>query len=639
MLPLLALSFVGCAEDEVLLRMFDGPIDVAVLEPNQILDVHTGFVTNFRSGKIVKLDLKHETYLGDNPLGSWIRSTPLATGRDRLLEQVAVAYEYIDETNYRVTVFASDSSRGQLLVVPYLETAAPRGAHCTPDNVSIPRYGVCLYAEEGGAPLTLGDGGQLPVVGADGTALSGYSVSSFRLREGRTTTEGWKAVYRDGVFQVLGSRSGLQEKTAVPGEIYFADRNEIEFLITAEEGAGELPEGATFSFYTDSGIREIPVDGTIEDLRIAPEHNRLYATVQSEETLEVDGEDVEINRGHLAILELFPDASSAGELPVLAETLPLCPVVYQLNNIDLEPALQSYTVLPGLGPNTDVAFVEQLDREPIYQNLFVANLDGGRVSSFDLMKNRVRDHNPLTPEIDAIELESPIRGLAAGRVPVFINEYTDELERKTSILVAATTYKGDVYSIKGEDGCLPFSTVAGPSVYSVTKAVDSGSESNPSIDTTQVGLSPCGGITKSEVWYFIYDEQIQAYRVRGSITNGSNEFQNSIAYEDERYVSDGGEISLVIRAGTLPTSDGDTIAITVVGNVTPFALGGINTAGYVGALPSDLEMYDETYGDRNQPWTPVQFRTVAVVPAAGSDEVFKIDIRQPGNGGQMVIWQ
>ncbi len=668
-------TLAACSEEEDAWRSFDGPIDVAIMMPNDILDVPVGFVSNFRSSKIVKMDLLHDTPLRDRMEGSWVRSMPIATGRDRLVEQIAFASGYVDASDYYITLFASDSTRDMLLVVPYLDTKAewgpaciPAAPDCTPgepvgDLVCgpqtgfIPRTPICIPELEGQAAVAEGGlrEGILEVLAPDGTP-TGYTVTGFWVREGKTSTETWTAVFdaAEGHFVVRGSRSGVQERVPTVGETYWSDDNEVEFVIQDGGGSGTLPDGAYVTFSTDSGIREIPMPGVIQDLRVAPDRQRLFATVQSPEDLEEGGT---IARGYLVVLDLEPLAER--ELPAVEATWPLCgiepdesgtcpvdarPMAMDLDathdrlfiadasdtgviyELDLAQPEGPPLALSGFLPNLDVAYVEDLESDDGYQHLFVANADVGSVSLYDLEESRLVDINPYTPEVDAIELRSPVSGLAASRVAVTIPEKSSDQVPLSTILVGATTYKGDLWAIHGENGCLMFASPEGAHLDSSGwQWSDRGTTSNPQPDVDlETGRSvvthPCGGVTRGETWFFVYDEALQGYRVRASRSNKSGEFQDRIAYEDERFVSDGGEVSVLIRSGTLPTTDGDTWYFTVDSGLRPVS---------VEDLPSDFEIYTQGYGDRTEEWTTVYFRSLAIVPATLSDAVYKINLAKP----------
>lgn len=654
----LVAGLTACTTEEAGMNVLDGPMDVTILEPDGNIDVHAGFVTNFRSGKIVKLDLKHETYLRDLPYASWIRSSPLATGDDRYLDQVSVFSQRGSDTDYGITLLASDSSRDQLLIIPYLDASfVPQGG-CTGFTPAIPRRPLCIpelaSQLEVNASLRTGT---LPILtsATGGTPIAGLTASGFWLREGKTTTEDWIVVYDEarGTFRVSGSRSGLQVKEAELGQIYYSDGNEVEFIITAEAGVTPTA-GSGFRFTTDTGIVEVDMPGLVGDLRVLPEQSLVLASVQVEpESLE------EPVKGLLVGIDI--SAVQNGEAPSVAFEVPLCPDmglddgeacpfdvkpqgieldveglrlfmsdggdgggVYE---VDLTTEPPTWRVIPGFGPNLDVAYVEDKTSDEGVQNLFIATLDDGNVFVYDLRAGRALDVNPMTPEIDPVRLRTPVRAIAAGQVAVETRNATDEQVPILSIPVVASTFEGQLFAIQGEDGCVIYGSPTRGTVSTSTSELalteDRGAPSNPAMLPFNAGngstlalLSTCGGISPSETWNFIYDALEGAYRVRGSVSNKSGEFQQNMAYENERYVSDGGQISVFIQGGTLPTTDGDSFTLTVVGNTTPYTAG-----SYTG----DIALYTQTYGDRNSPWTLLNFRAVAVVPVIATDRIMKLD--------------
>ena len=706
---LMWLTFAGliagaCTDDDTIEASIEGPTDVAILPASEMVAVPIGFVANKRSGAITKLDLKHETFLRDLPYGSWIASHPLATGRDRRLDQIAAVMDYAVEAEdgrsaYSITVLATDAERDQLLIVPYLDYRAPGGPHCSSDKPDCvvndegavdclvpPRYPVCLYDSPAGAPVNLADDaapGSIPIVDEEGNALGGMEVRAFRLREGYTTTEEWHAVWDADKhhFVVNGTRSGVQQRTAEPGKTYLSDHLEIQFLVDAS--ADDLPPGASFSFYTDNGVIEIPLDAYAADLQVLPGGDVLALSLQRVETLEEDGRARDVVTGALGWVDLSPLKDRAEGEALVAEDFPLqdvalcgdpmaetpCESVPMGMDVDADRGLLyisdggAYGVvhevrfedgapeireIDGLMPNLDVAVVQDPDGGETWRNLFVANLGEGSVSVYDLIEDRLRDVNTWTPEIDPMEVHAPIRGLSAAKAAVLLNETTDDGAALSSVLVAATTFKGEVVTFKGETGCMPFAAPAGAYVVDFSEAPnpDYGQASNSSFayssETDSVAITnPCGGITRSETWTFVYDENLQAYRVNGSESNQPGEYQEGLAYEDERYTTDKGEISVLIRSGTMPATDGDQLQITVTADTVTIPLIPPGSSSNSGSDPADLVLYDDAYGDRNQSWTPIEVRTVALVPAFGADRVYKLDLRYSGNTTDaiMALWR
>lgn len=652
------LSLSACTTEVGDMFVLDGPMDVTVVDPDGLLNVPVGLVTNFRSGKIVKLDLKHETYVRDNPLGSWIRSAPLATGDERYLDQVAAYSRFTSDTDYALTVLASDATSDALLVVPWLDTGWTWRPGCLPFTPDIPRVMPCLLELESvlGAEQTLRDG-TLPVLGPDGAALSGVMATGFWLREGKTTTETWTFVYREGSgsFQAVGSRSGVQAERVVPGETWYADGNELELRIDVTEGA-VISDGAYLVLHTDTGIQELNLPGFVGDLHVLSDEALAVATLQADPDQSENG----IGQGMLGLLDLSALGQEETEMlldplilcPVALDAFGLCPLEVRPMAMDLDTERRilyvadagaggvvyavdfaveppEVRVLSGFGPNLDVAFVEDRTVEDGYRHLFVAQEDVGTIAVYDVKADVLFDINPVSPEVDPIRLSAPVRALAAGQAPVDIREATDDQLPQTSILVAATTFEKEVYAIRGESGCLTFGSPVKASVDSVstdvlTLSADQGAASNPVIVpyygngvVSHAVLSECGGISKTETWSFVYDGIARNYKVRGTVSNAPGEYQERRAYENQRYVSDGGQVSVFIQSGTLPTTDGDAFLLSVIGNAQPYT-----AASYTG----DIAVYTQTYGDRNEPWTAASFRAVAVLPLVSADRIMKLDL-------------
>lgn len=657
----------GCETEEAGLDTFDGPIDVAIQDANEIFSVPVAFVSNFRTGRIAKLDLKHETYLRDQPYASWVRSSPLAAGDERYLEHVAVYSRHAGELDFGVTLVASDAVRDQLLVMPYLDAGWESRAGCMPFTPAIPRRPLCVPELEGQLAVNQSlREGVLELVTADGAAVSGVKVTGFWLREGRTTTEEWTAVYDAlrGSFQVYGTRSGVQQERAVPGTIYYADRNELEFLVEVEAGAS-IPDGARFSLHTDSGLVELDLPGFIGDLRVLPSQSLALASVQVTEGDVLLDDGAEPVRGMLVGVDLSPLAS--GGTPTVAFELALCsdetPVEGEpcLNEVkpaglELDEAQQRLFIsdagdgggvfvaelseepvalryIRGFGPNFDVAYVHDATVEDGYEHLFVATLNDGDIPLYDLKADVMVDVNPASPEIDPVRMRVPVRALAAAQRPVDTRELNDEQVPIQSILVAVSTFEGEIYALHGASGCMVYGSAVRASVNDSESAMglslDAGATSNPQIVPFNGGngqslalLSRCGGISPTETWVLTYDALLGGYKVRGTITNQVDEYQTNIAYENQRYVSDGGEISFFIQGGTLPTTDGDTFELDVSGNIQPYTAASIS---------GDMQIYTQTWGDRNQAWTPVNFRSVLVLPLVSADRVIKLDMAKASN--------
>lgn len=666
LLPLLVAQS-GCETEDAGLDTFDGPVDVVIQDANEIFAVPVAFVSNFRSGRIAKLDLKHETYLRDQPYASWVRSSPLAAGDERFLEHVSVYARHQDDADFGVTLLASDAVNDQLLVIPYLDATWQARAGCMPFTPAIPRRPLCIPELE--SQLAVNQSlreGVLDVLSVEGAVVPGVKATGFWLREGKTTTERWTAVYdaSHGSFQVYGTRSGVQEARAVPGEIYYSDQNELEFLVEVEAGVS-VPDGAQFSLETDSGLLELDMPGLIGDLRVLPAQALALVSVQVTAADDANADTAEPVSGRLVGVDLSPLAE--GGTPSVVFDLALCsdenpvegepclnevkPAGMELDEegqrlfitdagdgggifvaeLSQEPVALRY--IRGFGPNFDVAYVHDATVEEGYEHLFVVTLRDGDIPLYDLKAEQFVDVNPVSPELDPVRMRVPVRAITAAQRPVDTRELNDEQVPIQSILVAVSTFEGEIYALHGSSGCMVYGSAVRASVdnseSSLALSLDAGATSNPQVVPFNGGngqslalLSRCGGISPTETWVVTYDALLGGYRVRGTVSNEVDEYQENIAYENQRYVSDGGEISFFIQGGTLPTTDGDTFELDVSGNIQPYTAASIS---------GDMAIYTQTWGDRNQAWTPVNFRSVLVLPLVSADRVIKLDMAKASN--------
>ena len=114
---------LGCNNDVPYNSLFSGPTHSAMLYPdeNSPFDEPIGFVANRWSGTIVPLDLKHESALSDQYAAPFVRPRGIATGADRLLGPISAFAPASD----RVTLYAIDYQRNQLLEIPYITGMLP----------------------------------------------------------------------------------------------------------------------------------------------------------------------------------------------------------------------------------------------------------------------------------------------------------------------------------------------------------------------------------------------------------------------------------------------------------------------------------------------------------------------------------
>lgn len=605
---LFLLVAAGCGTGASELHRFHGPIDVAYLPPGPFFEQPVAYVTNWQSGTVSKLDLRRFDMLVEDEPGAWIASPPMAAGRDRVLDQVAVATDL--ETF--VDVLATDASRDEILRLPHLEVAGD------------------------GTLSFFGD----PVVSAgpeyhpgEGSGGGEVTLAGLALLEGATATEEWTLTWRGSAWTVDGTASGPQVEVALPGVPYATDRDELRFTVV--HGDAVPAEGSTVVLSTDTGLRSAPLSGYAHDLLAVPGGRWVLAAVQATGpggepagVIEVWDRTLEIG----AVLELPEGARPAGMgldregTSALVADLSDLGVVHRVHLEGDDPVAFVVEQVPVPGPTVDVA----VGRSPERELLFAASLDEQVVHLVDLGTGEPVDWNPYTPEPDPIQVRAPVVGLAASAEEIDLNTEAPWGAPERAPVVVATTLTGFLHVLDAATGCAAFESVAGAYVQadasgSYSPFTDLSPPSNPAIEvdpeTGAVGTTnSCGGITLDEYWTLTYDESLQSYTVEG---RESGE-QVGRLYEDVRYVSDGGEISLLVRSGTLATTDGDRFVLDVNDGLSPVPLQ---------ELPGDPLVYTDRFGDRTSPWYNVATREAAVVPHAGNDVVMWIDIQGYGDGG------
>ncbi|HNH48246.1 MAG TPA: hypothetical protein PKY30_14490, partial [Myxococcota bacterium] len=183
---------------------FDGPIAAAVLPENSTPFYDpVGAVANSRSGRILWLNLKEERFLTDDPMASFLPSRGAATGRARILQDLAVT---TDGTT--VTAWTIDASTATVLRVPYITGWDDLGPVEVEPTATEPVF-----------------------VDADNSGDS-VKITDVRLRSGYTTTEDWVLSYDGQRWWAEGSRSGLQEGEPKAGQMYRADDGAVELTLS-----------------------------------------------------------------------------------------------------------------------------------------------------------------------------------------------------------------------------------------------------------------------------------------------------------------------------------------------------------------------------------------------------------------------
>ena len=104
--------------------------------------------------------------------------------------------------------------------------------------------------------------------------------------------------------------------------------------------------------------------------------------------------------------------------------------------------------------------------------------------------------------------------------------------------------------------------------------------------------------------------------------------QEGRANEDKRYVSDNGEISFTVLAGSQPTSDGDSFVFYTDEGI--LRINGALMAGAVEAAPLELPaaplVFQYDAGPTGGGWDPLDRRTFVLLPVTNSDLVMRVRV-------------
>jgi hypothetical protein len=604
----------ACQDSSRTLNRLDGPVDVALLEPGTFFEVPVAFASNFRSGRISKLDLKRSNLLVENSPAPWMPSPDLALGADRALSEIALSV-----SDDRVDVWVADDSHDELLRANYITGLDASGKPIWQRPALV---GDLLWSDASGAPLSAA-----PLVRLDG----------LRLRPGRATTESWTAAWDGHSMELRGSSSGLQSEKAVPGTPYETDLGEVAFTLAL--AGSELAVGTSVSFTVDSGVVSADAGGLVTALLApTPDSPWIFATVLPDEGAAFISVWDTITFERVDLLEL-PEGASPESLSVghsegvlwVADSAEIGTQgrVFRIDYVPGDVNTLAVTAIPVPEPAIDVA----AGRDPAALRLSVASAFSDAIWQIDATSYLPIDINPSTPEVDASHVGSLIAGLAASTRDVETAILDEDGTRLRSFAVLATTFAGSMYWLDAATGCQVFSTPAGAYLGVTPELIDStfsdlGYSSNPQLVFDEVSeraitTHACGGVSRSETWLVRYEEELQSYEVEGTISG----VQERRVVEGERYISDDGAISFLILPGTRPTTDGDRWTFPINDGVTPAALQ---------ELPGAPLIFTELFDDRDGDWWKVREREIAVVPHAGNDVVLWIDVQGQGFGGVRV---
>ncbi len=604
-LPLLSalsglLVLVGCNNDDYTDPHFDGPVGAAVLHPDQggPFEEPVGFVSNSRSGRITALDLKHGRLLTDQPSCSFLRSPYVATGRDRILGDIAL-FAPDDQV---VTHFVADLANDVLVEAPYI--------------VGVDEW-----------PVVIEPTASEPVfVDADGSGDS-TTTSDLLLRRGYTTTEDWVLEYDGESWEAVGTRSGRQGERALFGEAYHSGMREIELTLSGTASAGDRIE-----LSTDTGVVEHHVGGAVQAMAMHPDQSLLALSVFDRDT----------GLGSLVLFDPI-QGLTLGELELDVGAQPYRMVwtpegdrlyvadvslalAWELTLDENDSMASTVRSLAMHAPLLDLAYVDTSEGE----RLAVAPVGLNRVDLYDLASESFVVVNSYTGEPWGVDLGSPVTGMVAAPHPVRLPETTEWGARVVEPTVAVSLFSGHLVQLEATSGCLAQDEEGPRSVEGDSDSIDyedlgvAGELYLWADEATDrhVAVNDCAGIARNEEWQVVFDEVEQLWWVEG----GESGTQDGVAVNDQRYVSDVGAISFTIMSGTISASDGQRYYFTVNDGVLR-ASGNLDRYAdeeYAFELPGRPAAFWYDAGPTGGGWDELDRRDFVLWPITNSDFVGRV---------------
>ena len=604
---MILLLLAGCADEITFIEgRFDGPISAAVLHPETGGPFYepVAFVANSRSGRIVPLDVKHGWILADDPAAPFLEAQPIPTGADRILGDIAVYAPTTDQ----VSLFVADAHTSTLLSVDYIQGVTDEGGFIQ----ARPRLQ-----------------GEVAFVDADGSG-DAATLEQLELRTGYATTEDWVLEYDGAAWSVTGTRSGLQSLEARALEPYSTDDGSLHFMVS-----GPATKGDRFELSVDSGVRELDLGGVVEALYLSPTQDWLYVALTSLDDgrgrVAVIDPATGLERGSLALPDdARPHRFSgdlAGDLVYVSDAR--SGAVYEVLVDPVDPTGSALRTLPMPGPVIDVAY--QADED--YEHLFVALSGDTKLHLYDLVADDWKDINTATPEIDGIELQTPITGLAAGLDPILLQQEGPNGTRPRERVVVASTFEGVLSTVEARTGCLmvdetgPYATLDPDLPFDDEGALSTPTLENSGATGRSVQVNPCGGIARTQTWVLTYDGAQGGWIAEGARSG----VQDNLVVEDQRYVSDQGEISLLVNSGTLPSTSGDRFTFHVSSGVAEVD-GDISGDGVVAGEEPRLEIptrpvpFSYLAGPEAEAWAEVNRKVGVLWPQQNSDTVLRVNL-------------
>jgi hypothetical protein len=387
---------------------------------------------------------------------------------------------------------------------------------------------------------------------------------------------------------------------------------------------GTGTDGDTLTFTVDRDIEEIDLGGTPLDVSVSPDRSWLAVTHA-------------VPEGGAVVRLADPDDGHPGApLPLDAGAAP-AELTWTADGATLLATDTALPVLWEIDPSTSAVVRHDLPWPTAHvavlttdarRRAFVAPIGRGEVWVLDLDADALIDVDASTAEVDGMRLLSDVQGLAAIDVAYDLPADTDLDPDVRS--VAVSLFDGTVVWIREDDGCL-VPDALGPRT-AILSSANTFADYQPSypiavpgtayLDTLADGthhvtVNPCAGLAPAESWQLRYDEIAQGWRAQGSVSG----LQDRLIVEDERWLSDRGQLSLLMRAGSTPSQDGWQLLFNVLDGALR-AIGDNNGDGnrdYNLDLPGRPVVFVREAGGTRIPFV--------VVASTTGDFVVKIDPR------------
>lgn len=568
--PLALVLVGGCASTvTVFSGTFDTPGPVAALHPDHggPFSEPVGYAADREGGHVRVLALARGVYLADEPFASFLRGTGLASGARRVVaDMVAFAP---DATS--TSVIVADRWLDQLVVLPHVVGVQPDG------RLRLQRPTITDQTWGGSVPLTL-----------DGLELSDDTAAS----------ETWTLTWEGEAFRVVGSRSG-DRGLALPDVAFTPTDRALSFVVRLPGGEPALGDVATV--VVDRGSTEIDLPAAPLDLALSPDHTVLALTLQDDSGGALHlldprapadlGPPVALPAGARPYRAAFTDDGTQVVVGDLAQG-----AVY---GVDVTSGAVTTWSMPW--PVADVVPL-RTDRDGgdrVLLHIHPALRD--ELWVYDPQAGTFVDVNPWTAELDPLRTGAAVTGMTALHTPYTWPADSNDTPR-SGRSVAVTLSSGKVVWVEEGTGCL-VSDAQVPRTRLVSSFSQTGDyeadfpiavPGTAYLEATEdpsrhVSVNSCAGVARSQTWAVIFDGVVGAWRVRGLVSGD----QEALAYEDERYVSDQGEISFLLRSGPQPSEDGWGIAFDVLAGT--LQADGDNAGDLQRELPFDNPAPPATY--------------------------------------------